>query len=77
MCGGIAGIPCDGALWCDHQAGMCNVADVAGKCVAVPEICTQIFMPVCGCNNKTYSNDCMRQAAKVAKKSDGACETAK
>jgi hypothetical protein len=56
---------------------MCNVADVAGKCVAVPEICTQIFMPVCGCNNKTYSNDCMRQAAKVAKKSDGACETAK
>jgi hypothetical protein len=74
-CGGIAGIRCDGKLWCDPTPGQCGTADVAGTCVTVPEICTEV--PVCGCDNKTYSNDCRRRAAKVAKKSNGACEASK
>ncbi|WOJ90280.1 Kazal-type serine protease inhibitor family protein [Methylocapsa polymorpha] len=74
VCGGIAGIACDGKLWCDPEPGHCGGADIAGKCIAVPEICNKIFKPVCGCDDKTYSNDCERQAAKVAKKSEGACK---
>lgn len=73
MCGGVAGIACEAGLWCDPDPGLCSAADVAGKCIKVPEICTKEYKPVCGCDHKTYGNDCERRAAKVARDHDGAC----
>ena len=73
MCGGIAGIRCDAGLWCQMPSGQCGVADGAGTCVKAPEICNQIFLPVCGCNGRTFSNDCERQISKVSKAHDGPC----
>lgn len=72
-CGGIAGIACQDALWCDPEPGLCGGADIAGTCIEVPDFCTKDYRPVCGCDKKTYSNDCMRQAARVAKDHDGEC----
>lgn len=73
-CGGVGGIPCDAGLFCQAPTGKCG-PDTLGKCVKVPEICNARYLPVCGCDNKTYGNDCNRQAAKVSKKHDGACRT--
>ena len=73
-CGGIAGIRCDAPLWCDLRPGFCHAADVQGTCIRIPEFCTREHKPVCGCDNKTYGNDCDRRTAKVAKKHDGACQ---
>lgn len=77
MCGGIAGIRCAEGLFCDmtEKDGLtCNTPDRSGTCAVKPEVCTFDFRPVCGCDGKTYSNDCARRAAGVARSKEGSCE---
>ena len=74
QCGGIGGIRCDRGLWCDPEPGKCGVKDVGGTCVKVPRGCTKENKPVCGCNKKSYANDCVRQQSRVAKNYDGKCK---
>jgi hypothetical protein len=72
-CGTIAGIACDAGLWCEFPTGSCHVADAQGTCVPVAHVCALIFRPVCGCNGKTYGNDCMRRMNREVKLHDGKC----
>ena len=73
-CGGAANITCNSALWCQKTtAGQCKTADAAGQCDKAPAFCMQIHRPVCGCNGKTYANDCERQKVRVQLDYIGAC----
>jgi hypothetical protein len=73
-CGGIAGIPCAQGLWCDPApANACNGADLAGVCKDPTALCAQVYQPVCGCDGRTYSNDCVRVQSQAQLAHDGAC----
>jgi hypothetical protein len=72
-CGGFVGLPCDSGLWCEPPAGMCHGADLMGTCVKVGQICYQLYQPVCGCDGKTYGNDCMRKSKRIGLSHAGRC----
>jgi Kazal-type serine protease inhibitor domain len=73
-CGGIAGIQCPAGFFCQQDAGQClEVLDGAGTCQQKPEMCTQDYTPVCGCDGQTYSNACVAASAGVSVAIEGEC----
>lgn len=76
VCGSIGGIPCQAGEFCEYSAEACQIMDSYGVCSKPPASCpddSESTQPVCGCDGKTYANDCERRRALMSKLSNGAC----
>jgi predicted secreted protein len=74
VCGGLIGATCAKGLYCEYGAKQaCGMADQQGKCQTRPEFCPEVFMPVCGCDGKDYSNGCFANSAGTSVAHTGSC----
>jgi Kazal-type serine protease inhibitor domain len=65
---------------CASKSQFCNLklgCVAPGVCKTKPTMCASIYAPVCGCDNKTYSNSCMANASGTSVKSKGVCSSVK
>jgi hypothetical protein len=59
---------------CDLSTpGRCVASTTGGTCIVKPSVCGKNLDLVCGCDGKTYGNDCLRQMASAQLDHKGAC----
>lgn len=75
VCGGLMGADCAKGEFCNYPLdAICGAADATGVCETKPEVCTDQFEPVCGCDDETYGNECYANAAGVSVAAEGECD---
>jgi len=75
LCGGLLGQKCAASEYCAYEASAaCGAGDQTGVCTPRPQVCLDIYLPVCGCDGKTYSSDCEAEAQGSSVLYSGVCE---
>lgn len=62
---------CPENAFCLFRDGTCAGP---GRCALKPEVCPEIYAPVCGCDSRTYSNECVAYGSGVSILHPGACK---
>jgi hypothetical protein len=69
---------CQTGAFCQFKPGECRLPTfnlLQGTCTPTPQACIEIYGPVCGCNNKSYDNECFATAARTSVAAKGLCDT--
>jgi hypothetical protein len=77
-CGpGGAAASCTTGLFCRYtEAQYCGEVSGPGECAEQPTVCTKEWAPVCGCDGRNYSNDCVAHSHGVSIRHRGLCQDA-
>lgn len=67
---------CTGNQFCLFPLGSCGEGTAMGSCTSKPTACSEVNEPVCGCDTKTYGNECKAWLAGVSIKARGECKGA-
>ena len=73
VCGGTDGVLCPENMFCKLPAGTCHIDPMEGVCTPIPEVCSMVFDPVCGCDGITYGNACEADRAGAQIDHAGIC----
>jgi len=70
-------LSCASGQFCQLPTGVCLTRSAywSGICVPEPDICTADMKEVCGCDDATYSNECVAHSVPVNVASVGRCLT--
>lgn len=74
-CGLASHVPCLPGHYCMFPPrSVCGLGDSAGVCQVQPTQCPDHSSPVCGCDGKTYLNDCRAARQGISVEHFGFCE---